>query len=392
MNKLITILFLVFFLQLGFGQKWVQKSSFPASGRHGAFGFSVGNKGYVGTGHINSGTITDLYFSDLWEYDPGTDSWTQKADVPILDVAYGTAFGLGEYGYVGYQLDFNRFSPVSNTYTQLTAPPIFMGYDVNTTLNGEAQIYSGSIIYYYNPTQDSWQKVTADASSPAPYVPIILSDSIYALTYNTSNLNLSFSKWNENTLFWDHISDYPDSIYTSHLTGFSLNGLAYFLMGSYGSNNSGKTCWEFNLDSMSWRKITSFKGEKRRYYAQFQIENRGYIATGTSGINYNDLWEFVPLDTTKTPAKPILLPAPYIGKEYPYPNPSADYIYFDIGENLDSAEHSMVLINCQGQIVDQLNSTGQQMIIDCSRYEAGVYFFRIYTGPISLKSGKIEIL
>jgi len=39
------------------------------------FTFSIGNKGYVGTGDGYGGYVTTF-----WEYDPSIDVWTQKAD------------------------------------------------------------------------------------------------------------------------------------------------------------------------------------------------------------------------------------------------------------------------------------------------------------------------
>lgn len=391
MLKVFSLFFVFCFLSYAQGQKWVQKSNLPSSARHGAFGFSVGNKGYVGTGHINSGTVTDLYYSDLWEYNPSNDSWTQKADVPIPDVAYGLAFGFGDFGYIGYGYDFYQFSPISNSYTQLNNPPFSMFYDVSTKTDSFIQLYYGSTIYNYNPLNDTWNMQTANSASPYPEVPLILKDSLYSLVYNSGN-HYSLNKWNENTLYWEPISDYPDTVNTSHLSGFTLNGLAYFLMGAPGSSSAGKTCWEFNLDSLIWRKVASFKGEKRRYYAAFQIANRAYICTGTSGINYNDLWEFIPLDTTKEVEAPIVLPAPYIGKESPYPNPSNDFIYFEIGENLDSIEHTLLLVNEQGQYVDLLKDSDQQITLECSRYAAGVYWYYLFNADKKLDSGKIVVL
>ena len=39
-----------------------------------AVGFSIGSKGYIGTGYNGS------LYKDFWEYDPATNAWTQKAD------------------------------------------------------------------------------------------------------------------------------------------------------------------------------------------------------------------------------------------------------------------------------------------------------------------------
>jgi hypothetical protein len=51
------------------------KSNFTASGtRSRAVGFSIGNKGYIGTGY------SFVTMNDFWEYNPVNDGWTQKAN------------------------------------------------------------------------------------------------------------------------------------------------------------------------------------------------------------------------------------------------------------------------------------------------------------------------
>ena len=55
---------------------WTQKANFGGGARTGAVGFSIGTKGYVGTG-IDA---NDLLRKDFWEYDPVTNKWTRKAN------------------------------------------------------------------------------------------------------------------------------------------------------------------------------------------------------------------------------------------------------------------------------------------------------------------------
>jgi N-acetylneuraminic acid mutarotase len=49
---------------------WTRKTDFVGIGRDGAVGFSVGNKGYAGTG---CGNGSNIYYKDIWEYDPDSD-------------------------------------------------------------------------------------------------------------------------------------------------------------------------------------------------------------------------------------------------------------------------------------------------------------------------------
>lgn len=55
---------------------WTAISSFPSSGRLAAFGFGIGNKGYLGTGFAIDSTA-----GDFWEYDPANNHWTRKAEL-----------------------------------------------------------------------------------------------------------------------------------------------------------------------------------------------------------------------------------------------------------------------------------------------------------------------
>lgn len=85
---------------------WTQKADMTSTilaGRYMAVGFSIGNKGYVGTGQLPlCGPL-----SDFWEYDPGTDTWDQKANYKGFGfcAGYGTwnavGFSIGSKGYIG---------------------------------------------------------------------------------------------------------------------------------------------------------------------------------------------------------------------------------------------------------------------------------------------------
>src|SRR3972149_4634935 len=85
---------------------WVQKADFGGTGRYPATGFSMGTKGYIGTGYDGS------YRKDFWEWDQATNVWTQKADFYGIRWA-ATGFSIGNKGYIGlgsdgvsYQQDF----------------------------------------------------------------------------------------------------------------------------------------------------------------------------------------------------------------------------------------------------------------------------------------------
>src|SRR5437773_758723 len=107
---------------------WLQKADFLGGVRQFATGFSIGTKGYIGTGAAAGDSATQ----DFWEYDPALDSWTQKADFGGGQRAYFTTFGIGAKGYAGtgalYDAlgntiaeysDFWEYDPALDKWTQI---------------------------------------------------------------------------------------------------------------------------------------------------------------------------------------------------------------------------------------------------------------------------------
>ena len=95
---------------------WTQKTDFGGSARIGANGFSIGTKGYIGTGW------PDL--KDFWEYDSDGDTWSQKADFAGSGRYCAAGFSISNKGYIvagyayGYMQDFWEYDPVENKWTQ----------------------------------------------------------------------------------------------------------------------------------------------------------------------------------------------------------------------------------------------------------------------------------
>jgi N-acetylneuraminic acid mutarotase len=108
---------------------WTQKADFGGTARTLSVGFAIGNKGYIGTGLDVSNNNTN----DFWEYDPTSNQWTQKANLGTADSTIRReAFGLsiGNKGYIGGGFffgntttklvpnDFWEYDPASNQWTE----------------------------------------------------------------------------------------------------------------------------------------------------------------------------------------------------------------------------------------------------------------------------------
>lgn len=118
---------------------WLQKANFPGTVAASNFdphtGFSIGNKGYVpskGQNIVNT--------NDFWEYNPATDSWTQKASFGGSIRIGSTGFGLAGKGYVATSLSVVPTLP----YTEMH-------------------------IWEYSPTLDSWTEKAPFGGNPRGY-------------------------------------------------------------------------------------------------------------------------------------------------------------------------------------------------------------------------------
>jgi N-acetylneuraminic acid mutarotase len=101
---------------------WTQKADLGGTARILAVGFSIGSKGYIGTGVIEVGPGSFASVKDFWEYDPAADAWTQKADFGGTGRSSAVGFSIGSKGYIGTggsgSKDFWEYDPAANAWTQ----------------------------------------------------------------------------------------------------------------------------------------------------------------------------------------------------------------------------------------------------------------------------------
>jgi len=105
---------------------WTKKSNFPSGGfRIYPSAFSIGSKVYIGLGRGSSPGGVPEYYTDLWEWNQETDVWTRKADFPGQGRFGAAAFAVGDKGYVGtgdspisYLKDFWEYDQQEDKWTR----------------------------------------------------------------------------------------------------------------------------------------------------------------------------------------------------------------------------------------------------------------------------------
>lgn len=239
---------------------WTQKNNFPGEAQYAGNGFVINGKGYVVNGWDSTGSGSGS--SAMWQYDPATDSWTQKAPFPSHS-RYTTAnFVLHgkEYiacGFSPYTNEVWCYDPASDSWSQkhnypgggCQAPASmtignygYVGLGASSDGNGSYFVQSGW--YRYDDAADSWTRL-GDFPGDAAYASqiFVLNGEGYVVNgldqhsvyYNTSTgVNTSNKVWKYTpaTDTWSLWGVFPDSS-TFDGAGLVCNGAGYAGFGPY---------------------------------------------------------------------------------------------------------------------------------------------------------------
>ncbi|MBL6962903.1 MAG: T9SS type A sorting domain-containing protein [Bacteroidetes bacterium] len=278
---------------------WFQKNDFGAIGRYGAIGFSIGTKGYIGTG---AGAV---FYNDFWEWDQGTDVWTQKADYP-LTVGASLAFAFGNKGYVGVGTDganSNKFlyeyDPATNAWTQKSdyAAKIQLGFAF--LIANKAYFGAGfdganrKDFWEYDPVTDTWTQKADIASIRMRAVGFAIANKGYAGTgAEGATVYDDFYEYDPGKNTWTQKASFGGGARHS-ACGFSIGNKGYIMCGQVGPFVD---VWEYDPSTDNWTMVIDFKGGPRELAASYVIGNLAYVVTGRSGAAFpTDVWEFNPL-------------------------------------------------------------------------------------------------
>lgn len=311
--KAITTVFLLACMGLSnsFAQgAWTQKADFGGTSRQGAVGFSIGTKGYVGTGY-------DVSFKkDFWEYDPATNIWTQKANFGGTARTLAVGFSIGSFGYVGtgdtttanggQTKDFWEYNPVSNIWLQKSdfggdARFGAVGFCVGTKgylgTGGDGASLFYNDFWEYDPGANNWIQ-RANFGGTGRYTATGFSN------WNKGYIGTGFDGNSRQQDFWEY-----------NPVGDSWSQISMFANGSDGGRNQQISIavgnrsfvglglsnlgekndwWEYDKGTNSWIQHSNFIGTPRVQSCGFTINNKAYLGTGTDGSNKSDFYEFDP--------------------------------------------------------------------------------------------------
>jgi len=397
MKNLAVLLFL--FLNLSvFGYEWEQKTDFGGVARHRTTALAIGNKVYFGLGHYN-GAGPNILFEDWWEYDPGTNAWTQKANYMGGPTYHASSFTIGNIGYVGtgripstaLVSEFYSFDPTTNSWTQLqNFPGTGRRGGVGFAIDGYGYLGTGSYnsdFYKYDPVSGNWTQISSmPTGGRISSVGFSIEGYGYVGTGSIAGATNDFWRYNPATDQWDQMAD-VGPIPRQEASGFTVNGRGYILTGDdFSSGNNFGDMWEYLPTTNQWVQMDDFPGSSRRYLSCITLGNIAYAGLGTNGTNFKDFWAFDQLAyILEKNLDNIEITA--------FPNPTTEYVTFKFNglENIPLNDIRLSITSMTGQEVFLQALESTKMTVEATKFEKGIYIYSMVYSNKVLKTGKLII-
>jgi len=320
------ILFLLYSQIILFAQQsWIQRQSFNQPARIQAVGFAIGGKGYIATG---ASRVTGQPLRDMQEFDPATNTWSYKSDLPEA-LRAGVAFTIGTKAYIttgAYSQGLNHtlfvWDQFSNTWSTQSPFPAGQGRMAafGATVGNSGFVFGGfdaseralNDLWEFQESTNTWIRKKDNPGPGRCYAAgFVIGNKVYIGTGNNGTTYLrDFWAYDSFTDNWNRIPDFP-GVPRTGAVAFTSGGRGYITGGIDKAANLLRDCWEFDPMVNAWIEVSSFPGIPRSYGVSFAIHHAGYLAAGATRTGYlNELWEGYPsVMTTAIPKDdPLLSP------------------------------------------------------------------------------------
>ncbi len=251
--------------------------------RGSASAFAINEKGYVCLGQGD----TNPFFGDLWEYDPVTKAWTQKANFMGSPRRQAVGFAIDDYAYVG------------------------LGYDANGYCKD---------MYRYDPANNMWNQLNDfGGTARKEAVGFAMGGQGYVGTGDDGVMRKDFWQYEPTTDTWTQKSDFPGTP-RKGAVGWGIFPQAFICTGEDINFEYTNDLWEYNYFGDTWVQRADFIGPGRSNAIAFVLPNDvAFVGTGygNSGLmkdmySYNRALGLEELDTYANVTV--------------YPNPGTDHV------------------------------------------------------------------
>ena len=320
------------------GDTWTQKADFPGVARRDAIAFSINGKGYVGTGMDNANALLGNKLKDIWEYDPATNAWTQKADFPgsgANGIYFATAFTADNKGYI---------------------------------CGGKwgASLYS-SQLWEYKPSSDQWiQRANFPGGVRYQLSSFSIGNQGYVgLGANQDVYKKDFYRYNPGSNQWTQIADCIGSERGS-ACAFTLNNHGFVCLGTNGGLLGDLI--EYNPATDEWELRCAYGGSERKNAVAFVVNGRAFVGLGKgySGKKAS-IQEYVAPNYAQLSELEVTCEI--------YPNPTKGLIQLHAQIEMETIQ----VFNQLGTLTFEQHISSSTDLLDLSHLSVGVYHVLLKT-------------
>ena len=235
-------------MSLAAEETWTKKADMPiATSLHSAS--VVDDKIYIIGGTDNIYGWSD-YWSNVWEYDPATDTWTRKADMSpgrarlSACVVDGKIYAIGGSPHRDSEVPtVEMYDPTTDTWTRKTDMPRARNFLSSSVVNGKIYTIGGKIypsetmvstVEMYDPAMDTWTRKADMPTARGMHSASVVDDKIYVIGGVTG----AYGPWISTVEMYDPATDTwirkanMPTVRSSHSSSV-LNGKIYAIGGGY---------------------------------------------------------------------------------------------------------------------------------------------------------------
>ncbi|MCU0320819.1 MAG: T9SS type A sorting domain-containing protein [Chitinophagaceae bacterium] len=296
---------------------WTRRADFPGVKRLDCINFSINGKGYMGGGRTID-AITNPATPDFYEYNPITNVWVAKSNVPFFTTE-GVSEVVNNKAYVGTGRTFTgisngiwkEYNPINDTWVDKSTAPI-VHTAASATVGTDIFVFSGgfnvagqgvrttSAMHRYNTITNVWSVDSSVAGGNRAYA--------NAMHYNNKIFvtgGADGQSYNDTWMYdiatdnWTRKADIPTYFVQRAQARI---GSKLYLIGGYNQFSSGSNysnqLLEYDMDNNTWATKTAFPVTGGlRNMAAFVINNELYAGLGWAGTstplqNYKGFYKY----------------------------------------------------------------------------------------------------
>ncbi len=421
-NKYLLQIFAVMFVSVSFNavaqNSWQQKANFGGGKREAACAFSIGDTGYVMTGFNG-----DSDYCDVWAWRQDSNIWMKKDSFPGGIRMGASAVSLNGYGYIlggerpsncyrvggsvcggTFYSDLWQYSPATDTWTQLPSCPgggrnnaVAVADPLDSTIyygtgNDNDSTYL-SDWWAYNVNTANWIQLSSFPKQRGNATGFFVNGNVYLATgdNNDKKEDATSDVWKYDVAndTWVQVASLPGDV-RREASAFVIGNKAYICIGVRSNSITLNDLWMYDPVADTWSARANYPDGPGYDAIGFSIGDKGYIGTGTISVRDTfSFWEYTPYaQDTVTGGNQLKIKDSELKI---YPNPSNGIMqcsYSGLAVN-----SRLIITDVLGNTVDTryINNAQGTITLDESSLSNGIYFYRLRNANKLMAKGKIII-